>query len=45
MQMPMLWIYEYIESFPENSSQRIAITDMVVRYMKELEDKENSDHE
>lgn len=42
MQIPFLWIADYIEQLPENSPGRIAITDMIIAYKKERE--RNADH-
>lgn len=42
MQIPYLWIADYIEQLPENSPGRIVITDMIIAYKKELE--RNADH-
>lgn len=40
MQIPMMWIYDYIESLPKDSAQRVAITNMIVKFMKEQEKAE-----
>lgn len=37
MQIPMMWIYDYTESLSKDSAQRVAITNMIVKFMKEQE--------
>lgn len=35
------WFFEYLESLPEDSPPRIALTDMFVAWKKYLEEKED----
>lgn len=36
------WLWNYIDSFPENSPSRIALVNMYVAWKKHLEEKEKS---
>ena len=36
------WFFDYLDSLPENSPSRIALTNMFVAWEKHLEEKEKS---
>lgn len=35
--IPSMWIYEYVDSLPENSVQRVAIINMLIKFIREQE--------
>ena len=35
--IPSMWIYEYVDSLPEDSAQRVAITNMLIKFIREQE--------
>ena len=37
------WFFDYLDSFPEDSPSRIALTNMFVAWKRHLEEKEKSD--
>ena len=37
------WFFDYLDSLPEDSPSRIALTNMFVAWKRHLEEKEKSD--
>lgn len=35
--IPSMWIYAYVDSLPENSVQRVAIINMLIKFIREQE--------